>query len=127
MMDRSEVEKLEKLIGQLHGLHSELTLLAKKSPSDAVNPFKLGLINKVIKAGNEVLGQKYLPFEEFEGFDADALPSTSDVALVLAQYMEEAERYRSDNVKQWRGDWVYVVDGGVSDILSGAPSKVGRK
>jgi hypothetical protein len=102
-------------------------LLAKKSPSDAVNPFKLGLINKVIKAGNEVLGQKYLPFEEFEGFDADALPSTSDVALVLAQYMEEAERYRSDNVKQWRGDWVYVVDGGVSDILSGAPSKVGRK
>jgi hypothetical protein len=127
MKDRSEVEKLEKLIGQLKGLHSELTILAKKSPSDAVNSFKLGLVNKVIKTGNEVLGPKYLPFVEFEGFDSDDLPSTSDVALVLAQYMEETERYRSDNVKSWQGHWVYVIGSGPSDVRAGAPSKVGRK
>jgi hypothetical protein len=131
MKDHSEVEKLEKLIGQLQGLHSELTLLAKKSPSDGVNPFKLGLVNKVIKTGNEVLGQKYLPFDDFEGFDADAVPSTSDVALVLAQYMEEAERYRSDNIK-WHSSykdsyWVYIINGDESDVRTGAPSKIGRK
>ncbi len=127
MKDRSEVEKLEKLIGQLQGLHSEVTLLAKKSPNDAVNQFKLGLINRVIKAGNDVLGPNYLPFDDFKGFNADDLPSTSDVALVLAQYIEEAERYRSDNIKYYGGYWVYVVSGEPSDIRSNAPSKVGRK
>jgi hypothetical protein len=127
MKDRSEVENLEKLIGQLQGLHSEITLLAKKSPNDAVNTFKLGLINRVIKTGNDVLGPNYLPFDDFVGFNSDDIPSTSDVALVLAQYMEEAERCRSDNVKFQQGRWFYVVNGEASDIRSGAPSKVGRK
>lgn len=127
MKDRAEVESLEKLVGQLQGLHSEITVLAKKAPNDAVNTFKLGLINRVVASANEVLGPNYLPFDDFAGFDADDLPSTSDVALVLAQYMEEAERYRSDNVKSKHGYWVYVVNGEPSDIRSGAPSKVGRK
>lgn len=127
MKNRSDVEALEKLIGQLQGLHSEISLLAKKSPGDAVNTFKLKLINNVVSAANEVLGPKYLPFGDFESFDADDVPSTSDVALVLAQYMEEAERYRSDNVKYWQGKWVYIVKGEASDIQSGAPTKVGKK
>lgn len=127
MKDRSEVESLEKLIGQLQGLHSEIALLAKKSPNDAVNAFKLGLINKVIKSGNDVLGQNYCPFDDFESFNEDNVPSTSDVALVLAQYIEEAERYRSDNVMFNSPYWVYVINGEASDIRSRAPSKVGRK
>lgn len=127
MKDRAEVENLEKLVGQLQGLHSEITVLAKKAPNDAVNTFKLGLINRVVASANKVLGPNHLPFDDFAGFDADDLPSTSDVALVLAQYMEEAERYRSDNVKLIGRHWVYVVDGELSDIRSGAPSKVGRK
>ncbi|KEO90473.1 hypothetical protein EH31_10320 [Erythrobacter longus] len=127
MKSKSDVEALEKLIGQLQGLHSEISLLAKKAPSDAVNAFKLRLINNVIAAANDVLGPNYLPFGDFEAFNADDVPSTSDVALVLAQYMEEAERYRSDNVKYWKGRWVYVVNGDSSDIPSGAPTKVGKK
>jgi len=127
MKRRGDVESLEKLIGQLQGLHSEISLLAKKSPNDGVNSFKLRLINRVVAAANEVLGPDYLPFGDFEAFDADDVPSTSDVALMLAQYMEEAERYRSDNVKFWHGNWVYVVKGEPSDIPSGAPTKVGRK
>ena len=127
MKDRSEVEDLEKLIGQLQGLHSEVSVLAKKSPNDAVNKFKLGLINRIIESGNTVLGPTHLPFDDFKGFDTEDVPSTSDIALVLAQYMEEAERYRSDNVKQKHGSWVYVLNGEASDIRSGAPSKIGRK
>lgn len=127
MKDKSEVESLEKLIGQLQGLHAEVTSLAKKSPNDAVNAFKLKLINKVIEFGNQVLGPKYRPFDDFERFDSDDVPSTSDVAMVIGQYMEEAERYRSDNVEYYGGEWMYVVDGETSDIPSGPPSKVGRK
>ena len=127
MKSRGDVERLEKLIGQLQGLQSEIGLLAKKSPNDGVNAFKLRLINRVVAAANEVLGPDYLPFDDFESFDADDVPSTSDVALVLAQYMEEAERYRSDNIRYSHGKWVYVVKGEPSDIPSGAPTKVGRK
>ncbi|KPP82319.1 MAG: hypothetical protein HLUCCA04_06165 [Oceanicaulis sp. HLUCCA04] len=127
MKHKDDVEQLEKLIGQLQGLHSEISLLTKKSPNDGVNSFKLRLVNKVVSSANDTLKPNYLPFEDFDGFELDDVPSNSDVALVIAQYMEEAERYRSDNVKFWQGKWVYVVGGEPSDIRSGPPSKVGKK
>lgn len=127
MNSREDVENLEQLIGQLLGMHSEISALAKKSPNDAVNTFKLKLVNKVLVKGNAVLGEKYRPFDDFDLFDPDDAPTTSDVTLVLAQYMEEAERFRSDNVKSDFGNWYYVIDGKVSDIRSGPPTKVGRK
>jgi hypothetical protein len=108
-------------------LHAEVTALAKKSPNDALNAFKLKLVNNVIEVGNQVLGQKYRPFPDFEKFDSDDMPSTSDVAMILGQYMEEAERYRSDSVLWHHGYWVYIVGDEPSDIRSGAPSKIGRK
>lgn len=122
-----EIERLEKVIGQLQAAHSEITVLAKKSPSDMLNAFKLKMINKVLQSSNEVLGKKYKPFDDFKQFEEDELPSNSDVTMVLAQYMEEAERYRSDNVITERGHWYYLVNGKVSEIRSGPPSKVGRK
>lgn len=127
MKDHEELEQFEKLIGQLRGLHEELGLLAKKSPNDAVNAFKLRLINKVIASANRTLGLGYLPFDDFEAFDTDDMPTNSDVTLVLAQYLEESERYRSDNVEQYRGVWWYVVDGERSDVRTSAPSKVTGK
>lgn len=122
-----DVEKLEKIVGQLKAAHAEIAILAKKSPADSLNSFKLKMINIVITESNEVLGEKYKPFEEFNEFEEDDLPSNSDVTMILAQYMEEAERYRSDNVAQMNGRWYYVVGGETSDIPSGMPSKVGRK
>ena len=122
-----DIENLEKIIGQLQAAHSEVSVLAKKSPSDILNAFKLKMINKVMQSCNEVLGEKYKPFDDFHQFEEVDLPSNSDVTMVLAQYMEEAERYRSDNVMQEYGRWYYVVKGEVGEIRSGPPSKVGRK
>lgn len=128
MQTKDEVEKLEKVIGQIQGAHKEISILAKKSPADSLNAFKLTLINNVIKASNEVLGENYKPFGHFDQFESDDLPSNSDVTMILAQYMEEAERYRSDNVvyEKYVG-WVYKVDGVASKIQSGSPSKIGKK
>lgn len=128
MDSREDVERLEKLIGQLQGMYSEISTLAKKNPNDSLNPFKLKLINRIIELGNSVLGESYKPFEEFDVFDGDDVPTTSDVTMVLAQYMEEAERFRSDNVMQNSvGRWYYVVSGDMGDILSGPPTKIGRR
>ena len=127
MNSKEDIESLEKLIGQLSGFHSEISVLVKKSPNDAVNAFKLSLINSVIASANGVLGTSYLPFRDFVGFDADDVPSNSDVTIVLAQYMEEAERFRSDNVIYSKGSWYYAVGGDASNVKSGPPSKIGKK
>lgn len=124
MKTRADVEKLEKTIGQLAATHREISLLSKKSPNDGVNSFKLKLINSVIEAANEFLGQAYSPIEGFELFDEDKLPSTSDVVFVVAQYLEEIERYRQDNVVKHEYKRVYVLDGGPSTISEDPKSRV---
>jgi hypothetical protein len=126
MKTKEDIEKLEKVIGQLQGMYSETSILAKKSPNDSINPFKLSLINKVLEAANLVLGNSYKPFEGFDRFDSDDVPTSSDVTMVLSQYLEEVERYRSDNVVNEYG-WKYVVNGKTTEIPSGPPSKVGKK
>lgn len=127
MKDSEEIENFEKLSGQLRGLHEEIGLLAKKSPHDAVNAFKLRLINKVVDSANKLLGSGYLPFDDFEAFDTDDMPTNSDVALILGQYLEESERYRSDNVEQYGAGWWYMIDGERSDVRTNAPAKVVRR
>ena len=127
MKSRSDVENLEKVTRQLTSMHSEVTSLAKKSPNDAINLFKLNLINKVLQLGNEILGNKYVPFPDFETFNSDDLPSNSDVAMVLGQYLEEAERYRSDNLVFDRGSWFYIVNKKKSDMKATPPSRIGKK
>lgn len=122
MKSEQDIENLEKLIGQLKALHTEISVLSKKSPSDAVNTFKLKLINKSLAFGNEVLGASYKPFDDFEAFDSDDMPSNSDVTMVLAQYLEEAERYRSDNVTMSSGWYYYKLNGEKSSIRSAPPT-----
>jgi hypothetical protein len=126
MKTKEDVEKLEKLLGQLHGAYTEISLLAKKSPNDAINPFKLKLINNVLESANSVLGEGYKPFEDFDWFDPDDVPSASDVTMVFAQYMEEAERFRSDNVIYEHG-WKYILNGEASSIGASQPTKVRKK
>ncbi|MCR6735646.1 MAG: hypothetical protein NVV83_16895 [Afipia sp.] len=126
MESKEEVEALERLIGQLSGLHSEISQLAKKSPNDPVNAFKIKLINKVIVAGNSILEAGYRPFDEFEEFDSDDMPTNSDITMILTQYNEQAERYRSDNVVL-SGGWKYLLSGEASDIPAAPPTRIGDK
>lgn len=127
MKSKEEVENLEKLIGQLQALHSEISQLAKKAPNDGLNIFKLKLVNKVLTSGNDILSGGYMPFEDFSQFEQDALPTNSDVTMILAQYMEQAERFRSDNMKMHQSQWRYIIDGAPSDIQGKAPTRVGAE
>jgi hypothetical protein len=120
-MKKTDIEKLEKVTGQLEGLHSEISSLAKKSPNDALNKFKLGFVNTVLSSANAVLGNGYKPFADFAQFDTDDVPTNSDVTMILAQYLEEMERKRADNIKQSAGYWVYVAD---PSIRTSGPRKI---
>lgn len=125
MKTNEDVENLEKLIGQLQGLHSEMSQLAKKSPNDGLNVFKLKLVNKVLQSGNEVLAGRYIPFDDFRQFEEEDLPTNSDVTMILAQYMEQAERFRSDHMVNREYEWRYLINGVPSTIVGKAPTKVG--
>lgn len=111
-MTREDIEQLEKVTGKIEGLHREITLLAKKSSTDGLNTFKLKLVNGALAAANEILGDENKPVDEFTQFDADDVPSNSDATVVLAIYLEELERYRSDLLMLSGGAYWYVfVDG----------------
>lgn len=125
MKTATEVGNLEKLILQLKAMHSEVGQLAKKSPNDGLNLFKLKLVNKVLSDGNSILTGHYAPFADFHAFSDGDLPTNSDVTLVLAQYIEQAERFRSNNVTYHEHKWVYLLDGKPSNYAARASTKVG--
>ena len=116
MKTKEDIETLEKTIGQLQATHREISLLSKKAPNDAVNVLKLRMINSIIVVANGLLGDSYKPLAGFEEFDEDDMPSTSDVVFVVAQYLEEIGRFRSDNIVGRGRGRVYLLAGEPSNV-----------
>lgn len=107
------IPEFKKILNQLEGLHQEISSLSKRSSTDPLNTFKLNLVNQVISATNEILGQEYKPFSDFTVFDEDELPSNSDVTLVLSQYINSMESLREESIFS---DITYGVGGKVVKI-----------
>lgn len=125
-MNIEEINLFEKITGQIEALHTEITILSKKKPNDAVNEFKLNRINKVLEIANTMLINEYKPFDDFNLFDEDDLPTNSDVTLILSQYLNNLEILRSDNIKL-NGSWYWIIDNNESDIMTKPPKKLRYK
>ena len=122
-MNRDDVDAFEKVVGQLDGLHNEISIMARKSSNDGLNTFKLKFVNAVLDQCNIILGNKYSPFPDFKQFDPNELPSNSDVTLMLGQYLKAAEKFRSDNIYKPDGDrkWYWRVSKGGGVIRTHPP------
>src|SRR5688572_3115846 len=107
-MTRKEISDFEALQGQLQSFHQELTTLTKKSPNDALNKFKLNLINSALKRANTFLGKGRRPFADFEQFDEAVLPSNSDVLMIVSQYLSAFEKLRADNARMHYDSWYWI-------------------
>jgi len=125
-MKRKEVELFDKTYAQMEALYTEIASLSKKSPTDGVNKFKLKFINKVLGEANNLLKEKYKPFEDFEVFEEDDLPTNSDVIMILSQYLGCMEELHHANILRYGGDWWWVIDGERSDIRTSCPKKLKR-
>lgn len=123
-MTQQEVDQFEKLQSQLEGLHSEISALSKKTQNDALNKFKLKFVNQIIEQANKLLSNKYKPFSDFNLFEESDMPSNSDVAMMLSQYLTCFEKLRADNVKQDFGYWYWVIDGKQSSIQTVIPKRI---
>lgn len=127
MITKAEVDELEALIGQLFSLHTEMTGLTKKSSNDAVNAFKLKLINKMLLRCNTLLGEAYKPYSDFAEFDSDDVPSNSDVTLMIGQYQEAIEYFRSDHIAQKHGAWYYVLPEDEPPVRTSPPVRLTKR
>ena len=114
-LNSSDVDRFEKLAGQVLGLYEEVSILSKKSPNDAVNKFKLKFINSLLSESNALLAERYRPFGDFEVFSEDDVPQNSDVVFILSQYLQCMEKFRGEYVVLRGGDWYWRVEGGEDD------------
>ncbi len=129
-MTKQEVDTFEKLQAQLQGLHIEISALSKKSQNDALNKFKLKFVNQILNDSNLLLGTKYKPFADFDLFDENDMPSNSDAAMMLTQYLNCFEKLRSDNIKKedkFPHNWYWIVDGNLSEIRTVMPKIIKEK
>ncbi len=110
-MKQNEINDFEKINAQLEGLHIEISALSKKSQNDTLNKFKLKFVNQTLKDANIILGNNYKPFNDFEEFNEDDMPTNSDVTLILSQYLSCMEKLRADNIisaDHWEGHKLVV-------------------
>lgn len=122
-MKQEQVDLFEKVHTQIEGLHTEISALSKKSQNDALNKFKLKFVNQILVEANIVLSDKYKPFNDFDIFSDDDLPTTSDVAMMLSQYINCLEKLRTDNVTIYNHQWYWLIDGKRSEIRTFRPLK----
>jgi hypothetical protein len=97
-LTKTDIALFEKVVAQLRTLRDELAVLSKSKPDNALNVFKLQFVNEKLAEANTLLVGEYKPFASFTAFDADNLPSNSDVVLVLSQYLTCLERWRCSHV-----------------------------
>ena len=127
-MKKEKVGKLEKIMGSLEGLHREISTLAKKSPNDALNQFKLKFLNSTLADANDLLGVAYKPLDGFEQLDSDDVPTNSDATFVLTCYLEEIERMRADNITRHSpSQWKYDLSDSEDMIRTAPPKKIKEK
>lgn len=105
---REQVEAYQQVVTQLKSLSEEMAVLSKKSPDAPLNKFKVSIVNERLDAASKLLTGMHKPFKDFERLDDAQLPTVSDVAVVLSQFLTSLEGWRSANVvKNGVADWVW--------------------
>ena len=80
-------------------------------------------VNQILVDANKVLGDNYKPFADFDVFNDEEIPTTSDVAMILTQYLSCFEKLRTDNVSYSGGKWYWLIDGKQSQVMTFRPLK----
>jgi hypothetical protein len=124
---KEDIFEFEKLEQQLYSFHAEISELSRKKPNDALNKFKLQLINATLTGLNALLGD-HRPFDDFEKFDVDDLPTNSDVVVILGQYAGAAYNFRREHTQLVSfDDWRWVIRGKASDLETKSPDSAKPK
>jgi len=112
MKEIDDIDAFLMLLMQTEKILKDFLELSKKKPNDAVNKFKLRLVNTILEQSNGFLEEDgYKPFESFETFDEDEVPSNSDVVLILSQYLGCLKKYGLDNTYYQDYKHYWIING----------------
>lgn len=112
MKTDQEIKQFEKLAVQLEKMLNDFSELSKKRPNDAVNKFKLELVNSLLDCANGIIDEGDRPFSGFLRFNEDTVPTNSDVLVIMSQYRVCLERFFRENIEYRDYDQsVWIVGG----------------
>lgn len=125
-MKAEDVNFFEKVRSQLQQFQTEISLLSKSKPDNPINKFKLSFINEKLLEANTILVGDFKPFKDFTVFNVDDVPSNSDVVMVLSQYLDCLEAWRSANIRYVPSvGWCWITSG--NDRIETVPPSRFRK
>lgn len=116
MENTDDVDAFLKLLMQTGKLLEDFKELSKKKPNDPINKFKLRFVNAILTQANETLDESTTPFDLFQSFDEDDLPTTSDVVLILSQYLGCLKKYGRDNTEYHKYSDYWIIGGKRSSL-----------
>ena len=123
MKSKDEIDKFVKLVMQIEKILSEFDSLSKKKPDNALNKFKLELVNTVLRSANQIINKENKPFPNFDEFREEEIPTNSDVVMILSQYVACLDKFRRENtIKNEDREWVWVIKGRVSRLPAPNPN-----
>jgi len=96
-----QVAKYDMLSKLFESVFAEVKTLSAKKPDEALNKFKVGAVNRILKDVKEMLStQPTVGFLDL--LDEDSIPSNSDAVLILSQYDAALDHFRESHYK-WDG------------------------
>lgn len=102
MPTQKEIDIYEELRPKITSVRDTIKALSSKKPDEILNLFKIRRINILLEQANSLL-KDIKPYNDFNIFEEDELPSNSDVLLILELYLEAFHRYWINNTTH--GNW----------------------
>lgn len=102
MPTQKEIDIYEELKPKITSVRDTIKGLSSKKPDEMLNLFKVKRINLLLEQANTLL-KEFKPYDDFETFTEELLPSNSDVLMILELYLEAFKRYWINN--STHGSW----------------------
>lgn len=99
MPTANEISLFETLNPKMVSVRDTFKSLSSKKTDETLNRFKIERINILLRESNHLLG-KLRPYDDFEEFDMDNMPTNSDVLMILELYLDAFHRYRIENTRE---------------------------
>jgi len=118
MKSEKEIGEFMKVLMQIQEVLGGFIELSKKKPNDCVNKFKLDLVNTLLSAANPIINKQNKPFEGFELFNEDDIPTNSDVVLILTQYVACLKKFGREQTSKDSDSYndYWIINGERSEI-----------
>lgn len=110
-----QIIKFQMLNELADSIYIEMKEFSKKKPDDALNPFKVKNVNRVLTQLKGFLKEE--PTSVFlDLLDDETLPTNSDAILIIGQFKASMDNYRNKYTTRY-GNWT------TSEFPDGKPKK----